>query len=216
MFGSSVRLSVVGLCCVVFPAGLGLLLGCRGNEAPTPQFSPANAAAKALQDFDQNGDQFLDGNELIAAPGLAALLKTGDENSDGKLDRGEITGRIQQFVQDDVAYLPVRFQVFLDGLSLGDAQLKLLPEPCLGEVVDSAEGMTNPEGIVAPQTQRAELGGAQCGLYRIVISKKDAAGTEIVPAHYNQRTTLGIELSLGNREAERMLTLLLSSAEPAE
>jgi hypothetical protein len=193
---------------------LAALVGCGEERIAVPKFSPATAANKAMQDLDANGDQLLDSKELESAPGLATLLKTGDANSDGKLDAAEIRARVQQFVSDNVAYLPVRFHVFLDGQPLENAKVQLLPEPCLQEAVVSAEGVTNPEGIVAPLTDKPELGGAQCGIYRIAISKQDG-GRELIPPHYNQKTTLGLELSLGNREAERPIVLQLSSTAPA-
>jgi hypothetical protein len=195
-------------------AVLAAFAGCGEEQVPAPKFSPQAAAAKALQDLDANQDQLLESKELEPAPGLAALLKTGDTNGDGKLDAAEIRGRIGQFVSDNVAYLPVRFHVFLDGQPLDNAKVQLLPEPCLQEAVVSAEGVTNAEGIAAPLTDKPELGGVQCGIYRISISKQEG-GTELIPSHYNQKTTLGLELWLGNREAERPIVLQLSSTAPA-
>lgn len=193
---------------------LAALLGCGEERIAVPKFSPAKAAERALQELDANQDEVLDSAELKPAPGLAALLKTGDANNDGKLDAAEIRGRIAQFVSDNVAYLPVRFQIFLDGQPLENAQVQLLPEPCLQEAVVSAEGVSNAEGIAAPLTDKPELGGVQCGIYRISISKQEGS-TELIPPHYNQKTTLGLELSLGNREAERPIVLQLSSTAPA-
>jgi hypothetical protein len=69
--------------------------GCdRAPSRLQPLGIAPNAAQKALELYDSDGDGFLEGAELDKVPGLKAALAQVDANHDGKISAQEIDARI--------------------------------------------------------------------------------------------------------------------------
>src|SRR5262245_22222597 len=101
-----------------------LVLGC-GNHKLAPPLSPGEAAAKAIQQYDQDGDGLLDATELEKCPALKASLQRIDTNKDGKLSREEIAARLTKMVESGIALLSISCTILLDDQPLEGATVRL-------------------------------------------------------------------------------------------
>jgi hypothetical protein len=173
--------------------------------------NPADAAKKALAEFDANKDGYLDAAELEKCPGLKAGLASMDADKDKRLSAAEIADRVREYHSDKAGLLLLSLQVALDGKPLAGADVTLTPEPFLGGAVRLAKGTTDAGGACTPRLERGQYPGIHPGFFRIAISRKDAAGAETVPAKFNTETTLGIEARQGNPVLRNGLMLTLSS-----
>jgi hypothetical protein len=88
--------------------------------------------------------------------------------------------------------------VMLDGKPLQDAQVVYVPEPYLAEWLHPSSGVTGSDGItgigvpaeyLAKDHQR--LRAVHSGVYKVQITHPKVK----IPAKYNEKTTLGRELS---------------------
>jgi hypothetical protein len=198
------------VCAVAWSASLG----CPGPRIKAPKFDPETAARQAMSEFDTNKDGGLDAGELAKCPGLLAAKGSIPPDAKGLLTASAIAARLKahQDSQDDVK--PVSFRVLLDGKPLANAAITLVPEQFLGPTLRAAVGVTAQGGdaIVSSEDVAAKgFAGVHCGLYRVQISCRDAAGKEQVPAKYNTETTLGLEVAPG-AEREECRLFRLSSA----
>jgi hypothetical protein len=175
---------------------LALLLpaACSGRITPPP-LDADEAGRLALQEYDLNKDGALDAAEAGRCPALLAAFKTIDKNGDGKLSAGEIAERVRAWQATRVGLVVLSCQVLLDDRPLPDATLTLTPEKLLGPSLKPATGVTDQNGLAHPRSEGAALAGVACGLYRVEISKKTPQGQERLPARYNSRTTLGLEVA---------------------
>jgi hypothetical protein len=200
--------------CLAVPAGflVMVLLGCSDRTIHVPSMDPDGAARQALAEYDTNKDGALSDDELDKCPGLKAGRAWLDTNKDKRLSADEITRRVRDYLDDRAGLLALVIQFTLDGKPLRDAEVTLVPESFLGSAVKPAQGKTNAGGAcVQFRTEGAEFPGVHPGVFRIVVSKKDASGKELVPARYNTQTTLGIEARSGNPAVANGLELNLSS-----
>jgi hypothetical protein len=178
--------------------GAGLLLlavGCSGRRVTPPRIAPESAGQQALAAYDSNHDGALDAKELEQCPALRDALKAADRDGDGRLSADEIAARITTYQASRIGLLACACQVTLDGRPLADATVSLVPEKFLGPDVKPASGVSDARGMVVLQTQGAEVPGVACALYRVEVSKKNAAGQETIPARYNTQTVLGLEVA---------------------
>jgi hypothetical protein len=83
----------------------------------------------------------------------------------------------------------------LDGRPLEGATETFVPEKFMGPAVKPASGVSDARGTASLRTAGAEVPGVACGLFRIEVSKQNAAGQETLPARYNTRTVLGLEVA---------------------
>jgi hypothetical protein len=184
--------------------GLVLLLGpagCGGDRTVTaPPLSPQAAAEAALAAFDANKDGFLDATELERCPPLKAARAAMDRDGDGRLSAREIADRLALYQASGIGLTSVGCEVFLDGSPLAGAKVTLTPEAFLGAGFKAASGVSDEAGHVALKVEGNELPGLPCGLYRISVTRADAAGKETIPARYNAATTLGWEISPDTRQ----------------
>ena len=170
-----------------------LLAGWPGGVA-APHIYAGSTSARALAEYDANQDGFLDAQELEASPGLKSCLARYDTDKDGRLSRAELETSLAAFDQAQVGLLDTPFTVTLDGRPLEGAGVVFEPEPFLADVIKPARGTTDAGGVARMKTEGAPLPGCNLGIYRVRISKPDAGGRETLPARYNARTQLGIEL----------------------
>jgi hypothetical protein len=196
---------------------VGILAGgvaCRQSPIKAPRFDPVAAAHQAMAEYDANKDGSLDAEELTRCPGLLAAKGSMDRDGDGKLSESEIVARLRfyQASRAEVVLFPCR--VLLDGMPLAGATVTLTPEKFMGPTFQPATGVTMEGGdaIVSAEDVRSKgFSGVYCGLYRVQISCKDAAGKERVPAKYNTETTLGRELTADSERRESPILDLSSS-----
>ena len=179
------------------------LWGCSSRVGyKGPSWSPRSAARRALSKYDTDGDGMIGPGELEGSPALKACLPRADRNpADGRLDKGEISARINLYRRSQDFLLKTTCQVTLDGQPLAEATVKLVPDEFLGSVIEPASGTTNDQGMARLRMEGASAPGIRPGIYRVEISKKDeshaqteeGAGRELLPARYNTLTTLGYE-----------------------
>lgn len=167
-----------------------LASGCNRGPEPmkAPSWAPEALTDAAMQQLDKNSDGQLSKEELAAAPGLqyAASQPGVDKNNDGKLSRDEVLGRFVSYVESRVAFRPFQVEVLLGGRPVPDAEVKLVPEDFLGDVIPTATTTTGPDGrgyVVSEGSPEF----VRIGMYRLEVSAPNAK----LPA----KTNLGVEVS---------------------
>jgi hypothetical protein len=183
--------------------------------AHEPGYSAADAAHRALAQYDKNHDGVLDVSELEQCPALKDLLKELDQSkSDGHrtgyLSAAEIENRLVSFQKKHIALLGIRCLVLLDDSPLAEATVTLVPEGFMGPEFKPASGVTDAEGWTRFQTEGQEYPGVTPGYYRVQVSKKDAGQREMLPTRYNTQSILGKEVSPYSRGGS-VIKLKLSS-----
>ncbi|HEX5103884.1 MAG TPA: hypothetical protein VFV87_08750 [Pirellulaceae bacterium] len=176
------------------PVAVWAISGCGARVRP-PAFSPSAASAAAIKQLDTSGSDQLEAEELRQAPGLAAALDRADADKSGTLSQGEIRDRIASYGASRVGLMPFTCTVRLDGRELAGAEVKLVPEAFLASALKPAIATTSETGVAAPVVEGEQFAAMPCGMYRVEISQRDAAGAQIVPARYNVRTELGQEIA---------------------
>jgi len=189
-----------------------VLGGCSGLPAPPekPDLDPAKAGRLALEQFDTNKDGKIDGDEIKKSPGLIEALETMDDDGDGCLTAGEISQRVQEWLDSGTVVITQATEVVLDGEPLEGATVTYEPEPFLSHAIQPSSAVTGPDGFAYPQGQDAKYPGLYPGTYRIRISKV-VDGKETIPARYNTETTLGKELAFDAPSTHELLRFELSS-----
>ena len=83
------------------------------------------------------------------------------------------------------------------------AEVTLDPEDFLADIIEPASGETDEYGTARPSIPLDEeilargTYGYRSGVYRLRVSKKNAKGDELMPAKYNVKSQLGIEVKMG-------------------
>src|SRR5262249_29879376 len=150
----------------------------------------------------------LSDDELREAPGLAAVKSAYDSDHNGTLSKVEVADGIRRWAKGDSGAVAVAYIVQLDGRALPTAQVKAIPEPFLGDIVKPATGQ-NGYLAVAPEDRprnAPKLPLMMPGLYRIEITHSSVA----IPAKYNSKTTLGLEVSSALRADQAIVWALTS------
>ena len=113
MFGRVVRSGVLLVC-------LGVLTGWGCSRTPSPIRPPAidaSAAGKlAIEQYDQDGDGLIQGQELSEAPALKAAIENLDTNHDGGVSADEITA----IGYDDAAITQLTVDATTDRQRIGE------------------------------------------------------------------------------------------------
>jgi hypothetical protein len=193
---------------------LASLIGCMDSGAPKiplPSLDPSGSGSAALAEYDANRDGAIAGAELEKCPGLKEGRNRIDADKDGRLTSEEIADRIGQVQSQKAGLAPLTASVTLDGKPLAGATVTFVPEKFMGSGVKPAVGTTDNGGTLEPKTEGVPLAGVQPGVFRIEVSKKDATGTETIPAQYNTHTTLGVEVGMNAPFLTQGLELSLSS-----
>jgi hypothetical protein len=172
---------------------------------------PEGAAAAAIAQYDANNDSVIASAELDKCPALKAALPRIDTDKDGRISATEIAARVRKYESDRVGLVPVTVTVSMDRKPLGGAVVTLQPEEFLGSDVKPAQCTTNDGGFGVFETEGAGAPGVQCSLFRVIVSKKDPSGKEIVPARYNQESTLGVETGYDSPTIRNSLDLELKT-----
>ena len=179
---------------VIFLLGLS---GCGGRFEAAP-LDPKAVTDAAMQQYDTNGDRFLDLDELVASPGLLDALFESDLNADKKISLEELGVRLENMYGRGISILSVDCKVTLKGRPLKGASVLFVPEEFLGKgTTMPAEGTTNEVGlaVIAIPAEKLPEGlrkykKVQAGMYRVEITHP----TVKIPARYNTNTELGFEV----------------------
>jgi hypothetical protein len=161
--------------------------------------------------YDSDHDQALSTSEVAKAPGLRWVFSDVDSSQDGKLQADEIAKRIQAFVDDQAAMMSMVCEVFVDGQPVEGALVTLTPESFLSGMIKPASGTTDAYGTAVLKMEGQQDAGVHFGMYQIQVSKKNAGGTETLPAKYNSATELGREVSYLSRDNQSTIRLELTS-----
>jgi hypothetical protein len=191
-------------------AGISFLIfldGCsKTPKSYAPVVDPIAAADAAVKQYDADKNGKISGPELDQAASLKFNLNTIDSNHDQALTAQEIADRIRFWQTDKLVSgrSPVRCTVFRNKKVLANAEVKLVPEKFLGDALKIAKGKTDPNGTAILMTENAapdDPPGVGPGFYRVEITKSG----ESIPAHYNVKTTLGVEVSLDNPALQKRI-----------
>ena len=81
-----------------------LLIGCLGSapRVKPPDVDPTQAAEKAIEAYDQDGDRQLSSNEMAACPGIAMAAGSYDRDGDGNIGPPRY---VRWFIADFVAFV---------------------------------------------------------------------------------------------------------------
>ena len=179
--------------------------GCSsGPEAvDMPEYRPEEAAAKAIQRYDADGDGQLSTEEVAECPGLAAARRSVDGDGNGQLSGEEIAARIALYTRRGAGVKSVYCTVTLDGRPFAGATVELVPESFLADVISPARGVSSDDGSVPLSVESealpADLAGiaaVHVGMYRVRVTHPDQG----IPAEYNTETTLGCEVGPTTRQ----------------
>jgi hypothetical protein len=172
------------------------------------RYQPAKIVAAAMEKLDANKNGSLEGSELEAAPGFKAALALGDANRDQALSAVEIENRAKVYAGNNLIY-PVSLRLQWNGAPLSHADVKFIPEQPFDQLIKSATGKTDEWGNTLLRCEGVPISGVYPGLYRVEVSRKDAAGQEQLPAANNTHTTLGVEIAIDVPNLERGIVLEL-------
>ena len=197
-------------CKAYFIAGVSVALflsGCGGlSTVAPPDVDADEAAAAAIEAYDDDSDGLLSEAELKDLPALT--VASADKDSDGQVSADEIAARIRLWSEGETGLMTFYCNVTLDGRTLEGAEVKLEPEPFLGDAVKPASGVMRSDGAILkidpellPEDQRM-MRGVQPGIYKVRITHPSAK----IPARYNTETTLGQEIVPGTTGGTYQLT----------
>jgi hypothetical protein len=177
-----------------------LTVGCNSHPSAVtaPNIDAAAAATAAFKLYDTNNDGFLSDQELDAIPGVKASLQIYDIDHDGKVSIEEMRDRISAWKKTSPGMMSWDCYVTLDGKPLQDAQVTYIPEPYLADWLHPSSDVTGPDGnasIAIPTEYLAKdhqrIRAVNAGVYKVQITHPKLR----IPAKYNEKTTLGRELS---------------------
>ncbi len=189
MMRRAVRLGI----CVLFGITSFAMLGCNSRAPARPELSPTESAAKALEQYDSDGDAAISEEEAEAAPGLAKAFPKIDTDGDGKVTAKEIEKRIVYYQTATSWVINGTCEVTYKRKPLVGATVTFEPEEFLGSSFQACSGVTDSRGEVFISRPGSETKGIFLGFYRVRITKEKANGDEMLPARYNTETELGFE-----------------------
>jgi hypothetical protein len=194
---------------------LGCTLGAAGCGKPAriepPALDPPAVGARAIKLYDQNADGQLSRQECDACPPLLAAFDRYDTApGDDRLSADEIAGRLQAMIDSRVGQMPCYATVTLNGQLLGNATVRLVPDPMFDGALSDATGTSSYKGLVRLTRTDAPAGtpGVQFGMYRVEITHPQAK----LPERYNSATTLGMEVSPLERDGDSATFALRSTS----
>ncbi len=178
------------------------IAGCSsGPRAIAPVDIDADQAAeRAIEMYDKDGDGTLNASELSEIPGIQKHLDKYDLDADGIVSADEITGRIELWEEQAMGIRTLEVQVIMENRPLGGANVRFVPEAFLGDGPKIASGTTDSKGFakisvaadeLPEDLRKARMRGIFGGIYKIEITHPNLN----VPARFNTATTLGEEVA---------------------
>lgn len=178
------------LCCL----GLTLAVGCTGRAPERPKLSPEESGAKAVEEYDADGNGSISQEEAEAAPGLLAAFPKIDSDGDGEATAEEIANRIVYYQTSTSWVINGTCKVTYRRRPLEGATVVFEPESFLGPSFYPCTGETDERGeAFITRDAPDSVPGIYLGFYRVRITKEKKNGKELLPAKYNEETTLGFE-----------------------
>lgn len=166
-----------------------------------PEIDPGAASAEALRLYDKDSNGSLSKSEAESVPGILLHWSLYDANGDDSASREEIESRLGTFLSKKVGQTILAIRVVWNGRPLSGAEVKLVPEPYLGDQVKTAWGTTDAGGMAAMDIRDEDLPasdagivGVHLGTYKVEVTHPEIA----IPEKYNSKTTLGYESERGN------------------
>lgn len=154
------------------------IAGCSANSSGSapPAVDPTAAAAKAIQEYDKNGDAKLSEAELAACPAILSIREQYDTDKDGQVSQAELEERLKQLYALPVSFVDVRCDVTSGGQPVTGAEVIFTPEPFLAESIQAATGITDSNGVAKPSVSKEylpeklqQMEMMQVGLYNVEI-----------------------------------------------
>ena len=179
-----------------------VVAGCdRTPKIARAQYDPEKSAneAMAIYDADKNGK--IDATEMKKSPALVHGLANIDSDRDQCIDETELKTALEAYRSSNVWLRDLSVEVVRKGKPVEGVEVSLIPEMFLTGRIKPAVGITDAKGRAELKTEGQPYPGVQLGLFRGVLSRKDAAGKETLPAKFNVETTLGWEIRPDNRVA---------------
>jgi hypothetical protein len=185
LVGSSVAI-IIGSLLVGLP-------GCsrKAPRVTIPEWDPAGFTDVILEQLDKNGDAFVDQMELAEAPGLRFGARSIDTNGDGKLSREELEARFTKYQDAQAGLVSKELRITHNGRPLVGANVRLVPEFFLKDVIEPASGTTIVQGMVQPSIDDQSTPLMRPGYYRVEVSASHVK----LPAKFHSATILGVEVS---------------------
>ena len=142
--------------------------GGSGESEVERKYEPAEAAAKAIEHYDRDGDGKLSAEELKGSPALAESGRRLDQDGDRIVTREEMQTRFEELegMSDLVA---VDLQVTSQRRPLAGAEVTLTPESFMGEGLQTYSGTTNDGGGTSLTGSTVQLPGLPSGFYQAKI-----------------------------------------------
>jgi hypothetical protein len=118
--------------------------------------------------------------ELQEAKSLESAKKRLDKNGDDKVDAGEITARIQEYIDYRAGLTAVDCVVRRAGRPVAGATVTYEPEAFMGDGIVPATGTTNAEGqavlsVSEEHLPHPRLTGVRPGFYRVRVTLADGS-----------------------------------------
>jgi len=162
-----------------------------------PAFSPTDITRRVLDVADRDGDGECTLEELKLVPGLNRFVADLDTDKNGILSEAEIFNWLAAGRNSRVAAYPASVCILQRGAPLPGVRVQIVPEPCMGNTIQAAEGTTDNAGIAALRMPILPF-GAHFGIYRIKITGKGTSGQRIA-TQYNSESSLGLIVPLIGR-----------------
>jgi hypothetical protein len=192
------------LSAAIFYVACSLVLsgGCGSpgkSRAVPPKVDPRAAAAEAIRLYDVNRDGSLDEMEIGGCPAIKQARQRYDKDRDGRISQEEIAQQIENIYSGAVGLLAVQCTVLRKGKPLSGATVRFIPEPFLGNELQTATATTDADGVAIPsipveylpdRLRSASL--MQVGLYRVEIQHPSLLA--------NQAKGLGFEVDPTRRD----------------
>lgn len=164
---------------LVYLLAVAAATGCsRSTTQRVSTLDPSAATAKALEQYDRNTDRKLSGQELKASAALSASAARIDKNRDGSLSEDEIRVRFSSH-QSLAGKFLFQVSVSAQGRSLAGATVTFMPEPFMGDSLQSYVGTTGENGLCSLEGTDFKTLGIPNGFYQIRIIQADQ-GIDVV------------------------------------
>ena len=184
---SRFRIDALLLLCVL------TFVGCTSRAPDKPELCPDEAGAKAVEMYDSDQNGSINESEAEASPGLLAAFEKVDKDGDGELTADEISARVLYFKTATSWVIPGACRITYRGRPLEGATVTFEPEPFLGPSFAPCSGTTDRRGEAYCSRPGGEIEGIYLGFYRVRVTRPKKNGDEMLPAKYNEETTLGFE-----------------------
>jgi len=172
------HLSVTAFALLLLAAGAGGCGPSRPARIIAPPLDPAAVSAAAAANLDK-------------LPAIVFSRVVLDTDKDKKVSQAELLKWLEEVRDSKVAITNISVQVSHKGKPLANAEVKLVPEACMGGAIKEASGKTDQSGISMVTIPGGEYPGVNCGLYRVEITGNGNDGKPLA-AKYNAQSTLGV------------------------